>query len=207
MAVLARPLLVLRDRYLNVKWPKRPRRMDGWIGDASHQARRSDHNENKRGRVNALDVDSTQPPDPATPIHVPTVIAAMIMHPSTHYIIHRGRIMDRDDNFMPHKYTGPNPHGKHIHCSIIQSAAAEISTATYRFIFTPLRWALLRNGSKSRSVRELQAYLVGWGYAVAVDGVFGANTEKAVRAFQGHMNLTVDGKVGPATRAKLRPIP
>lgn len=35
------------------------------------------------------------------------------------------------------------------------------------------------------------------------DGKFGQGTDSAVRSFQGDMGLTVDGKVGSATRAKL----
>lgn len=35
------------------------------------------------------------------------------------------------------------------------------------------------------------------------DGIFGANTEKAVKAFQAAHNLTVDGIVGTQTKAAL----
>jgi murein L,D-transpeptidase YcbB/YkuD len=38
---------------------------------------------------------------------------------------------------------------------------------------------------------------------LAVDGVFGANTETAVRDFQEGAGLVVDGIVGPATWAAL----
>lgn len=205
MAKLAKTLRIHRDEYLDVKWPQRPRVMDGWIGDASHQQRESDHNANKRDTVDATDTDSTQPPAPRTPIHVPTVIASMIMHPSTHYIIHDGRIMGADDKYLPHAYKGTNPHKKHIHRSIRQSSLAENSATGYKFILKPMKWAELKKGSNSASVAELQAYLIGWGYGVAVDRDFGAKTEAAVKAFQKKMKIQVDGRVGPATRAKLRP--
>jgi putative peptidoglycan binding protein len=205
MAKLAKTLRILRDDNINIKWPKRPRNNDGWIGDEWHQQRNSDHNPNKRDTVDAIDADSTQPPAPATPIHVPTVIASMIMHPSTHYVIHNSRIMDADDRFMPHVYTGTNPHKKHIHDSVRQSGLAENSTVVYKFIKKPMNWLLLKRNSKGNQVKELQAYLIGWGYAVSVDGDFGAKTEAAVRAFQKRMKIQVDGQVGPATRWKLRP--
>lgn len=203
MATLARTLRVLRDNTINIKWPYRPRVMDGWIGDEAHQSRQSDHNENKRGMVNATDTDTAQ--TGPTPIHVPTVIASMLIHPSTHYVIHKGRIMDRDDKYMPHRYTGSNRHDKHVHNSIRQTATAENSATAYKFILKPMTWGLLKRGSKGQQVRELQAYLIGYGYNLAVDGDFGAKTEAAVRSFQRAKGIKVDGEVGPATRAKLRP--
>ena len=36
-----------------------------------------------------------------------------------------------------------------------------------------------------------------------VDGMFGSNTESAVKEFQNQENLTVDGRVGPATWGKM----
>lgn len=62
----------------------------------------------------------------------------------------------------------------------------------------------LRRGSTGQLVRELQTKLKRWGYYTgAVDGVFGAGTEKAVRAFQKKNGLTVDGIVGSKTAAAL----
>ena len=49
-------------------------------------------------------------------------------------------------------------------------------------------------------VAELQARLLSLGFAPdRVDGVFGPNTEQAVRRFQGGVGLPVDGGVGPDT--------
>lgn len=203
MAKLARSLRVLRDDNLNIRWPQRPRRLDGWIGDEWHEQRKSDHNPNGRDTVDATDTDSAQTGN--TPIHVPTVIAAMLTHPSTHYVIHRGRIMDADDQFQPRRYTGKNPHDKHIHDSIRQTAKAENSTVAYRFILKPMSWGTLKRGSKGRQVKELQAYLIGYGYTLRMDEDYGPATEKAVRSFQAKQGIEIDGIVGPETRGKLRP--
>lgn len=56
---------------------------------------------------------------------------------------------------------------------------------------------------KGDDVRLLQQALVDAGFVLDVDGVFGGDTEAAVRAFQQRQNLTADGKVGAATRAAL----
>ncbi|WGV23799.1 peptidoglycan-binding domain-containing protein [Halotia branconii] len=57
----------------------------------------------------------------------------------------------------------------------------------------------LRFNSSGLAVRILQRLLVANGYAIRVDGVFGALTETAVKAFQNQQNLAVDGIVGPRT--------
>ena len=55
-------------------------------------------------------------------------------------------------------------------------------------------------GSEGRQVQLLQQALGG----VKVDGVFGLETEEAVRRYQASRGLTVDGVVGPLTSAALR---
>lgn len=207
MATLAKPLRILRDHNINMKWPLRPRSNDGWIGDEEHEQRESDHNPNSRDVVDAIDVDTTRVLINGVRygVHVPTVIAAMIMHPSTHYVIHNERIMDKDDKFLPHRYKGSNKHRKHVHNSIRQYVTTENNGTAYKFILAPMSWGPLRPGSTGRQVQELQAYLVGWGYGIAVDGGYGTKTTAAVRAFQRDAHIGIDGIVGPATRAKLRP--
>lgn len=73
----------------------------------------------------------------------------------------------------------------------------------------------LRRGSKGAGVAALQRALVALGADIAVDGDFGSNTERAVRAFQARLGLAVDGIVGPQTKAaiaaelggRVRPLP
>ncbi len=62
----------------------------------------------------------------------------------------------------------------------------------------------LKLGSQGQEVRNVQRKLKDLGfYKGTVDGDFGEATEKAVKAFQKQYGLTVDGKVGSATMAKL----
>ncbi len=63
---------------------------------------------------------------------------------------------------------------------------------------------ILKKGSRGNAVQELQQKLTSLGYNTkGVDGIFGANTEQAVRQFQAAHNLAADGIVGPATKKVL----
>ncbi len=62
----------------------------------------------------------------------------------------------------------------------------------------------IRKGSSGEDVKWLQWELCQRGYTLAVDGVFGAKTLEAVRAFQADNGLKVDGVVGPVTRQALK---
>ena len=63
---------------------------------------------------------------------------------------------------------------------------------------------VLRLGSSGEQVRTLQSKLKQWGYySGSVDGVFGSQTQEAVKYFQRRNGLTADGIVGSATAAAL----
>ncbi len=215
MAVLAPALRVGRAE-LDKRWPNRDRRTDGWIGDTSHAVTGrpenggSDHNPNNRGVVDALDID-------VDGIDCPAVVAAACAHPSVNYVIWNRSIWSRSRGFKKAQYTGSNPHTDHIHISLIQNAGAEnntrgwgISTAvgTVPVSNPTTTWPaeliaklpeLAKSPTERGSVRKAQALLNAAGASLNTDGVFGALTETAVRAFQQARGLTVDGIVGPNT--------
>jgi hypothetical protein len=114
---LAPSLGVLRAE-VNARWPQRDKTSDGTIGDAAHQATRSDHNPNSRESVDAWDMDKDG-------VDVNEVIAAFQKHPSAHYWIWQRQIADKDDGWRRRPYSGSNPHDKHVHFSIRQSTTAE----------------------------------------------------------------------------------
>lgn len=58
----------------------------------------------------------------------------------------------------------------------------------------------ISRGSTDEGVKWVQWELKEAGYDLDVDGDCGAVTDKYIRAFQQSCKLTVDGKVGPATR-------
>jgi hypothetical protein len=67
----------------------------------------------------------------------------------------------------------------------------------------PARGELLYRGMRGNAVFDLQTLLTSLGYGTAADGIFGRNTERAVKAFQSGYRLAADGIVGPATYAAL----
>ncbi len=63
---------------------------------------------------------------------------------------------------------------------------------------------LYKRGSSGATVKEIQTRLRNWGYySGEVDGIYGSQTEKAVRYFQSKNGLSVDGQVGDKTLAAL----
>jgi peptidoglycan hydrolase-like protein with peptidoglycan-binding domain len=68
---------------------------------------------------------------------------------------------------------------------------------------TILPFPLVRRGDQAHPVPSLQYLLRANGRSVTVDGIFGPNTEAAVRAFQQSKGLAVDGIVGPNTWSAL----
>jgi hypothetical protein len=60
-----------------------------------------------------------------------------------------------------------------------------------------------RNGSRGNLVWLLQAALYLKGYPVAIDGIFGPNTDLVVRRFQQDNGLNPDGIAGPFTFERL----
>ncbi|MCP1651794.1 N-acetylmuramidase family protein [Pseudomonas nitroreducens] len=61
----------------------------------------------------------------------------------------------------------------------------------------------LMHGSRGQAVRTLQHQLIQRGAKLAVDGDFGDETEKAVRAFQQSVGMVPDGVAGGKTQAVL----
>ncbi len=59
-------------------------------------------------------------------------------------------------------------------------------------------------GDSGSGVKQIQTALVAKGYKVSVDGKFGAQTQKAVKAFQAKVGIKQDGIVGPATWSRLK---
>ena len=60
--------------------------------------------------------------------------------------------------------------------------------------------ALSKNGSRGEEVRKIQTKLKNWGYySGSIDGIYGWQTENAVKSFQKKNGLTADGVAGEKT--------
>jgi peptidoglycan hydrolase-like protein with peptidoglycan-binding domain len=78
-----------------------------------------------------------------------------------------------------------------------------VDSLTWKALNTnaPVDTPVLRRGSQGELVKRLQQALVeGEGQLkLAIDGIFGSQTEAAVKAFQRRVAITQDGIVGPKT--------
>ena len=68
---------------------------------------------------------------------------------------------------------------------------------------SPSVMPVLKIGSKGDFVTIAQGRLVVLGYKIAIDGIYGEKTKKAVMELQKAKNLACDGIIGPKTWAAL----
>ncbi|HEY4536445.1 MAG TPA: peptidoglycan-binding domain-containing protein [Enteractinococcus sp.] len=124
---LAASLVKLRNE-VNALWPNRSKVSDGWIGDAAHSARKSDHNPDwsapgrRRGVVRALDITTRG-------IDVDRLLRHTTNDSRVAYVIYNRRIYTHARGW--YAYTGSNPHTNHVHVSIAHTNTAENDTKTW----------------------------------------------------------------------------
>lgn len=93
------------------------------------------------------------------------------------------------------------------HTVIVVSGRAR-STATASNTSTATK-SYLSKGDKGNDVKTMQTMLIAVGYSCGsygADGDFGSDSDKALRKFQGDYGLTVDGKYGSKSKAKLESV-
>jgi hypothetical protein len=116
------PSLVTFRNSINKEFPDRDKRSDGWIGDASHSARESEHNPcwectgYQNGIVRATDTDIDDN-DAGRDLRR-EILNAAVGHPAVWYVISNGIIYSRTYDFRARKYEGSNGHFAHVHISI-----------------------------------------------------------------------------------------
>jgi hypothetical protein len=209
----ARSLLVLRDQ-IDAMAPHRSKASDGTKGDTAHEGRPSRHNPNNAGVVCALDV--TDDPAHGCPIHQIAEQIRTHPHPDLAYIISNRRVAGRSTGWNWHDYKGTNPHIKHAHFGVGEGPDSEALppyddtqpwhiSGNGKVSATPSGIPrTLRRDDRGPDVKGLQAILIGAGLlSGAPDGVFGAQTEAAVKRLQAQLHVPADGVVGAKTHAAI----
>lgn len=114
MPTLAPCLDQLRDE-IDSRWPHRSKSSDGWIGNAAHAARKSDHNPDRHGVVHAIDVTTPQTRSGRRMGRV--IKRAVIADERAWYVIWRGHIYSKTYGWKRQSYSGPSAHFDHLHIS------------------------------------------------------------------------------------------
>lgn len=189
------------------------------IGDDDHRATWSDHNPNAKNVVCAKDILA----DGGLSLRKLADHLVAYPHPNMRYVIYDRKIAERRNGFEWRDYNGRNAHQSHLHVSVGNGPDGR-STEGYDDTSS---WQLeklgtapskpskpskpdnddnfggkmptIKRGSKGHAVKVLQALLGIFGWRVSVDGIFGPQTEKALRAFQERHAKPVDGIAGPIT--------
>lgn len=191
------------------------------IGDEDHQDDWSDHNPNDKNVVCGKDVLSDDG------LNLQAFVDHLITnpHPNLRYVIFNRKIYQRKNGFKAQPYNGKNAHKTHVHVSVGngpdgRSTSGYDSTAPWGIgalkgkpskPTTPSKpstgtgklgdkMPTLKRGIKNKAaVRRLQALLTANGYKTSIDGIFGSQTERQLRAYQGKHAKPVDGIAGPIT--------
>ena len=117
----ASPAAIAVLRQATALWPKRKKLSDGLLPSLAHQkaSPNSDHN-------TGLAVDLTHDPDNGVDCAV--IFEKLKEDERVKYLIFKGKIWSRDKAKLGNrKYTGSNPHNKHLHCSINADSAHDTS--------------------------------------------------------------------------------
>ncbi len=141
---LSKALIQLREQ-ADDSYPDRKRDSDGTIGDARHAARKSDHNADPiSGYVRAIDLDADFDKSSSTAAYIADQIRiAAKSDKRIAYVIFNRKIASARSLWRWRKYTGVNPHTKHIHVSFTKAGDTDS-----KFFNIPLLGGTDDTGSK-----------------------------------------------------------
>ena len=152
MAKLCKAGQQLREQ-VDDAFPNRSRVVpEGWLGDARHAARRSDHNPDPDTKiVRAYDFNADLTPNRQTAYDFADQLRLLARFDKRiSYIIFDGKIASYKRNYKWRKYTGINPHRNHIHVSF--TAKGDFDGSMFR---TPLLTGEPINGKLKGRKRKL----------------------------------------------------
>ena len=141
---LSKALIQLREQ-ADDSYPDRKRDSDGTIGDARHATRKSDHNPDVHtGFVRAIDLDADFDKSSSTAAYIADQIRiAAKSDKRIAYVIFNRKIASTRSLWKWRKYTGVNPHIKHIHVSFTKAGDTDS-----KFFNIPLLGGTDDTGSK-----------------------------------------------------------
>ena len=119
---------------IDAAFPHRDKQSDGWIGDARHEARQSDHNPDSTGCVRAIDIDRDLLGAGVRPDYAPDLADQLRLAAKSDkrkritYIIFQGQIASPILFWKWRPYKGVNAHQHHIHISFAESADQDTSS-------------------------------------------------------------------------------
>lgn len=199
----------LRDE-VNAYRPGRDKSSDGWIGDADHATRSSDHNPwvkdaNGVGVVTALDVDEDDDQ------HIGAIVLGATVgrrDPRVKYVIYERKIWRSYKNhaghpepWHPEPYTGSNAHTHHIHVSVKPDQRLYDDRATWGIASGATEEDDMPVTEKTR-VAYFQRILEGAGLDLGesgADGIVGPKTKAAVSEWQSRRGLSQTGELDLTT--------
>lgn len=117
---------------------------DGWIGDAAHRQRESDHNPDETGKVPIIDADKIDEVhaidvnhDLRSSISMESIVQKLLdrcrkgLEKRIRYIIYKRRIWKASNGWKEEYYDGDNPHDHHVHLSFSYTTSLEADTSSY----------------------------------------------------------------------------
>lgn len=163
----AHSLTTLLDQF-NTACPYRSKKSDGFIGDENHKHRFSYHNPDRSGIVPAGDFTH----DPARGMDIDRITDELAASRDSRILelIANGMYLNRS-NWKWVKYTGPNPHDRHFHISVVHPSHGGDDRRLWKLPMfdgtatprrrreprtTPSSRPEIKQGSQGRLVKELQ---------------------------------------------------
>lgn len=201
---------------VNRTWPSRSKDSDGTVSSKRHRQQNpnSDHDPNSDGVVTAIDITADG--------DIAERLWQLILNgrdPRVKYAIYEKRIVRSYSKpgipaWTPTAYHGTNPHISHIHISVSANRTLYDSTAPWgaETVSEEDDDVALRRGAQGPAVRAFQKALVREAEVASrphplpdhgPDGDFGAETEKAVKAYQSAAKITESGAIDGVTAALL----
>jgi hypothetical protein len=132
---LAKSLVTLREQ-INHAHPRRSKKSDGTVGDLSHRARKSDHNPNRAGVVQAIDI--THDPAGGFDSYKFAELLRNTKDRRVKYVISNRRIFSSTTApWQWRKYSGSNPHSQHVHVSVMDNPALHDNAGLWQIMAQP----------------------------------------------------------------------